>query len=161
VWPTVGAGLHLLSLTYAGTVAHASLTGVTEVPASSESTAQPSESESTAQPSESESSVRELADIPAVEIITRAAVMLMSAAAEKLGLSAGDPDDSPHRDLDEARRLITALAGLVTASAEYLGPHAGPVRDGLKSLQLAFRESSGAPDDPGQGPGEKYTGPVW
>jgi hypothetical protein len=137
----------LLSLTYAGTVAHASLTGVTEVPASSDSTAQPS--------------VRELADIPAVEIITRAAVMLMSAAAEKLGLSAGHPDDSPHRDLDEARRLITALAGLVTASAEYLGPHAGPVRDGLKSLQLAFRESSGAPDDPGQGPGEKYTGPVW
>ena len=37
--------------------------------------------------------------------------MLMSAAAEKLGLSAEDPDDSPHRDLDEARRLITALAG--------------------------------------------------
>ena len=70
------------------------------------------------------------------------------------------PDDSPQRDLDEARRLITALAGLVTASAEYLGPHAGPVRDGLKSLQLAFRESSAVPDEPGQGPGEKYTGPV-
>jgi hypothetical protein len=104
---------------------------------------------------------RELADIPAVEVITRSAVMLMSAAAEKLGLSAEDPDDSPHRDLDEARRLITALAGLVTASAEYLGPHAGPVRDGLKTLQLAFRESSAAPDEPGQGPGEKFTGPVW
>ncbi len=55
--------------------------------------------------------VRELADIPAVEVITRAAVMLMSAAAEKIGLSAEDPEDSPHRDLDEARRLITALAG--------------------------------------------------
>jgi hypothetical protein len=50
---------------------------------------------------------------------------------------------------------------LVTASAEYLGPHAGPVRDGLKSLQLAFREASAAPDEPGHGPGEKYTGPVW
>jgi hypothetical protein len=105
--------------------------------------------------------VRELADVPAVEVITRAAVMLMSATAEKLGLSDDDPDDSPHRDLDEARRLITALAGLVTASAEYLGPHAGPVRDGLKTLQLAFREASAAPDEPGHGPGEKYTGPVW
>jgi hypothetical protein len=105
--------------------------------------------------------VRELATIPAVEVITRAAVMLMSATAEKLGLSDDDPDDSPHRDLDEARRLITALAGLVTASAEYLGPHAGPVRDGLKTLQLAFREASAAPDEPGHGPGEKYTGPVW
>ncbi|WKG01141.1 DUF1844 domain-containing protein [Mycolicibacterium sp. HK-90] len=105
--------------------------------------------------------VRDLAEIPAVEVITRSAVMLMSAAAEKIGLSAPDPEDSPHRDLDEARRLITALAGLVTASAEYLGPHAGPVRDGLKSLQLAFREASAAPEEPGKGPGEKYTGPVW
>ncbi|WP_245906041.1 DUF1844 domain-containing protein [Mycolicibacterium palauense] len=108
--------------------------------------------------------VRDLAEIPAVEVITRAAVMLMSAAAEKLGLApddTGDPESTPHRDLDEARRLITALAGLVSASAEYLGPHAGPVRDGLKSLQLAFREGSVAPDEPGQGPGEKYTGPVW
>jgi hypothetical protein len=143
----VGVGLHLLSLAYAGTVARASLAGMTEVPAPSESTAQPS--------------VRELADIPAVEVITRSAVMLMSAAAEKLGLSSDDPDESPGRDLDEARRLITALAGLVTASAEYLGPHAGPVRDGLKTLQLTFRECSAAPDEPGQGPGEKYTGPVW
>jgi len=108
-----------------------------------------------------EAQVRELAEIPAVEVITRCAVMLMSAAAEKLGLADADPDDSPHRDLDEARRLITALAGLTQASAEYLGLHAGPVRDGLKSLQLAFREASAAPDEPGKGPGEKYTGPVW
>ena len=147
VWSAVGVGLHLLSLAYAGTVARASLAGMTELPASSQSAAQ--------------RPVRDMADIPAVEVITRSAVMLMSAAAEKLGLSAEDPDESPNRDLDEARRLITALAGLVTASAEYLGPHAGPVRDGLKTLQLAFRESSAAPDEPGQGPGEKYTGPVW
>ena len=146
-WPTVGAGLHLLSLAYAGTVARASLAVMTEDPASGESAAEPP--------------VRELAEIPAVEVITRAALLLMSAAAEKLGLSSENPDDSPQRDLDEARRLITALAGLVTASAEYLGPHAGPVRDGLKSLQLAFRESSAVPDEPGQGPGEKYTGPLW
>jgi len=138
IWSAVGVGLHLLSLAYAGTVARASLAGMTDP-----------------------TNIRELSEIPAVEVITRSAVMLMSAAAEKLGLSAEDPDDSPTRDLDEARRLITALAGLVTASAEYLGPHAGPVRDGLKTLQLAFRESSAAPDEPGQGPGEKYTGPDW
>jgi hypothetical protein len=106
------------------------------------------------------SNVRELADIPAVEVITRSAVMLMSAAAEKLGLSAPDPAVSPDRDLDEARRLITALAGLLTASMEYLGPHARPLRDGLESLQLAFREYSAVPDEPGHGPGEKYTGTV-
>jgi hypothetical protein len=145
VWPTVGVGLHLLSLAYAGTVVHASLAGMTDNPAS----------RSSGPPA------RELADIPAVEVISRAALMLMSSAAEKLGLSSPDPDASEHRDLDEARRLITALAGLVTASAEYLGPHAGPIRDGLKSLQLAFREASAAPEEPGRGPGEKYTGPVW
>ncbi|WP_253775844.1 DUF1844 domain-containing protein [Goodfellowiella coeruleoviolacea] len=105
--------------------------------------------------------VRELADVPSVEVISRAAVMLMSAAAERLGLADEDPQASPKRDLDEARRLITALAGLVTASAEYLGPHAAPLRDGLQSLQRAFRESSVIPDEPGQGPGEKYTGPVF
>ncbi|MEU1997956.1 MULTISPECIES: DUF1844 domain-containing protein [Nocardia] len=110
---------------------------------------------------ELDASVRELADIPAVEVISRAAVMLMSSAAEKLGLADEDPDASPRRDLDEARRLITALAGLVTASVEYLGPHAGPIREGLQSLQRAFRESSAHPDEPGKGPGEKYTGPVY
>ncbi len=117
----------------------------------------PSLSDMTEQP---DATVRELADIPAVEVISRAAVMLMSSAAEKLGLAEVEPGASPRLDLDEARRVITALAGLVTASVEYLGPHAGPIREGLQSLQRAFREASAHPDAPGQGPGEKYTGPV-
>ena len=103
---------------------------------------------------------RDLADIPAIEVISRAAVMLMSAAAEKLGLAAPDPDVSAHRDLDEARRLINAYGGLLDGCAGILGPHAGPMKDGLRSLQLAFREASAVPDEPGLGPGEKYTGPV-
>ncbi|WP_229675940.1 DUF1844 domain-containing protein [Hoyosella rhizosphaerae] len=105
--------------------------------------------------------IRELAEIPAIEVISRAAVMLMSSAAEKLGLSEADPMSSAHLDLDEARRIITALAGLITASGEFLGPHAGPLKDGLQALQRAFRENSAYPDEPGQGPGEKYTGPVY
>ena len=105
--------------------------------------------------------IRDLADIPAIEVISRAAVMLMSSAAEKLGLSSADPDTSENRDLDEARRLITALAGLVTAAAAEVGDHhARPLRDGLRALQLAFREASVIKDAPGAGPGEKYTGPV-
>jgi len=118
-------------------------------------------SEASATPGDTQSNTRELADIPSVEVISRSALMLMSAAAERLGLADADPDTSPHRDLDEARRLITALAGLVTASAEYLGPHAAPIRDGLQGLQKAFREGSAFPDAPGQGPGEKFTGPVY
>ena len=99
---------------------------------------------------------RDIAEVPAVEIINTAAVHLMSAAAVQTGLA----EDAP-ADLDEARKLITALAGLVTAAAPEIGDHhARPLRDGLRSLQLAFREASPMPDEPGKGPGEKYTGPV-
>ena len=102
---------------------------------------------------------RDLADVPAIEVVSTAAVHLMSAAAVHLGL-AEDLDD--HRDLDEARTLIEALAGLITASTANLGHHhAAPLRDGLKTLQLAFREASPIPDAPGEGPGEKFTGPVY
>ncbi|MGX7679601.1 DUF1844 domain-containing protein [Jatrophihabitans sp. DSM 45814] len=96
--------------------------------------------------------VRELAQIPAVEVITRASVMLMSAAAEKLGLA---EDGEQFKDLDEARRLIDAYAGLLSAAQADLGVHRAPLRDGLKALQAAFREASIYPDAPGQGPGER------
>lgn len=104
--------------------------------------------------------VRDIQEVPAVEVIVTTAVHLMSAAAVKCGLSEG-PDAEEQKDLDEARKLIIALAGLVTAAAPEVGSqHAGPLRDGLRSLQLAFREASPYPDAPGKGPGEKYTGPV-
>lgn len=116
---------------------------------------------------------RDIADVPAVEVITTAAVHLMSAAAVKCGLvdpvdlegATGD-DGQPLSpadlmDLAEARSLITALAGLVTAAAPEVGSqHARALRDGLRSLQLAFRDASTVPDEPGQGPGERLTGPV-
>ena len=101
---------------------------------------------------------RDIADVPSVEIISTAALHLMSAAAVHLGLAEDLPE---HKDLDEARSLIDALARLLDASAPSLGHHhAAPLRDGLRSLQLAFKEFSPIPDEPGQAPGEKYTGPV-
>lgn len=102
---------------------------------------------------------RDIADVPAVELVSTAAVHLLSASAVHLGLAEDLPE---HRDLDEARTLIDTLAGLLTAAAPHLGHHhAAPLRDGLRSLQLAFREASPVPDAPGDGPGEKYTGPVY
>jgi hypothetical protein len=107
--------------------------------------------------------VRDIAEVPAVEVITTAAVHLMSAAAVKVGLA---PDTATTRgielmDLDEARKLIIALAGLVTSGAPEIGDHhARALRDGLRSLQLAFREASPFPDPLGEGPGEQLTGPV-
>ncbi|MGX5680652.1 DUF1844 domain-containing protein [Schumannella luteola] len=104
--------------------------------------------------------IRDISEVPAVELINTVSVHLMSAAAVKLGL--GDTEDAAAEiDLDEARKLITALAGLVTAAApEISDSHARPLRDGLRSLQLAFRETSSIPDAPGAGPGEKFTGSV-
>ena len=45
-----------------------------------------------------EDSVRDLGDVPSIEVISRAAVMLLSASAERLGLADPDPDNSPRRD---------------------------------------------------------------
>ena len=102
----------------------------------------------------------DIAEVPAVEVIVEVAVNLMSAAAIKCGL-ADDPQAEDLKDLDEARKLINALAGLVTAAAPDISDsHARPLRDGLRSLQLAFREASAIPDPIGKGPGEKWTGPV-
>jgi Domain of unknown function (DUF1844) len=100
---------------------------------------------------------RDLAEVPAVEVVTTLAVHLMTAAAIRCGLGDG-PEAAEEIDLAEARILISALAGLVTASAPDLGPqHAAPLRDGLATLQRAFREASPIPDPPGEGPGERLT----
>lgn len=102
--------------------------------------------------------IRDIGDVPAVEVINTVAVHLLSAAAVKTGLA---DDPGAETDLDEARKLIDALAGLVTAAAPSLGDHhARALRDGLRSVQLAFREASPFPDAHGKGPGEKWTGPV-
>ena len=104
--------------------------------------------------------LRDIAEVSSVEITTSACVHLMSAAAVKVGL-ADDEDTGHYQDLAEARKLITALAGLVTAAAPEIGnEHARSLRDGLRSLQLAFAEALPFPDEPGKAPGEKYTGRV-
>ena len=110
------------------------------------------------EPERLDGALRDIGEVPAVEVITTVAVHLMSAAAVKCGLGAEGPASL---DLDEARKLINALGGLIDASAPDLGTfHAAPLRDGLRSLQLAFREASPYPDPAGQGPAEKYTGPL-
>ncbi len=101
---------------------------------------------------------RDIAEVGAVELLTTVSVHLLSAAALRCGLA---EEGEELKDLDEARTIINALAGLVTAAAPDLGDtHARVLRDGLRSVQLAFREASAIPDRPGEGPGEKYTGAV-
>ncbi|PKQ14849.1 MAG: DUF1844 domain-containing protein [Actinobacteria bacterium HGW-Actinobacteria-8] len=99
-----------------------------------------------------------MADVSAVELITTVSVHLMSAAALRCGLA---DEGEEFQDLSEARIMINALAALVTGAAPDLGDtHARALRDGLRSVQLAFREASVVPDALGEGPGEKYTGAV-
>lgn len=101
----------------------------------------------------------DLAGLAAVEILGAHIADLMTAAAVKLGLYEGG---ERHRDLADARMLITSLAGLLDAAAPLVGSqHATILRDGLRTLQLAFREASAVPDAAGDGPGEQYTGPVF
>ena len=100
----------------------------------------------------------DISEVPAVEVVLTVAMHLMSAAAVACGLA----EEGAEPDLAEARILINALAGLVVTSAPDLGSmHAAPLRDGLTSLQRAFREASVIPDPPGMGPGEALTGPVY
>ena len=99
------------------------------------------------------SEARDIGEVPAVELINTVAVHLMSAAAVKLGLA---DDGEAEIDLDEARKLLNALAGLVTAAApEISDSHARPLRDGLRSLQLRFREALSVPGRARQGPGRE------
>jgi Domain of unknown function (DUF1844) len=109
-------------------------------------------------PVTADQALRDIGEVPAVEVITTVCLHLMSAAAVKCGLGEEGPAS---RDLDEARKLINALAGIVTAAAPDLSTfHAAPLRDGLRTLQRAFREASPYPDPAGKGPGEQLTGPV-
>lgn len=111
-------------------------------------------------PDAPDDTVRDLAEVPAVEVVSTLAVHLMTAAAIRCGLGEG-PEADAEIDLAEARILINALAGLIQAAAPDLGSqHAAPLRDGLQALQRAFREASPIADAPGEGPGERFTGPV-
>lgn len=108
------------------------------------------------QSTSAQDATRDIAEVAAIEVITTACVHLMSAAAVKCGLA---PEGDSLKDLDEARKLINALAALVVTAAPDIGnQHARSLRDGLRSLQLAFREASTIQDEPGEGPGEQFTG---
>lgn len=117
--------------------------------------------DTTPSPAADSPEVPDIGDIPAVEVVLTVAMHLMTASAVACGLTMNDDGSEREPDLAEARILINALAALVSASAPDLGSvHAAPLRDGLTAVQRAFREASPIPDSPGQGPGEKWTGPV-
>ena len=60
--------------------------------------------------------VRDLVDIPSIEIVTRAIVMLMSASAEKLGLAPGASEDDADLDPPERHGRIIILTSGTTGT---------------------------------------------
>jgi hypothetical protein len=96
--------------------------------------------------------VEEVASVSAAGVISRAAMVLLDAAGDRLGLV---PGREPDLDMDEARRIITALAGLLATARDDLGDRWEPLYSGLRTVQNAFREASAHPDPPGEGPGEQ------
>jgi len=96
--------------------------------------------------------VEALTSLPVDDVISQAALVLLNAAADRLGLV---PGQEPDLDMDAARRLITALAGLLAAVRNDLGDRWDPLYAGLRTVQHAFREASAHPDAPGKGPGEQ------
>jgi hypothetical protein len=116
-------------------------------------------------PGRAASDARSPGQQPAGDAVVTAGVHLMRAAAVRVGLGPDQPGAAPRDvvvDIAEARVLITALAGLVTAATPHLtGAQARQLREGLRSLQIAFRDACPIPDRPGEGPGERWTGPVF
>ncbi|MFM2238489.1 MAG: hypothetical protein RL389_836, partial [Actinomycetota bacterium] len=63
--------------------------------------------------SEQNAEINDIADVPAVEIIARYTIELLNVAAIHCGLA----ENGRRADLDEARKIIDATAGLVTGAA--------------------------------------------
>jgi hypothetical protein len=78
-----------------------------------------------------------LADTPVEDVVANHAYGLFELAA--LHLSRQPPA------LVESRLAIDALGSLVEGLGDRLGEHAGPLRDGLAQIRLAFVQISGAP----------------
>jgi hypothetical protein len=90
---------------------------------------------------------RDIGDVSAVELISTVTVHLALGSCRQVRFGQTTPKQK--QTLAEARKLITALAGLVTAAAPEIGDHhARSLRDGLRSVQLAFREASAFPMHP-------------
>jgi hypothetical protein len=78
---------------------------------------------------------RRLAEVPAAQVVANHAMGLFELAAIHLA------QEPPH--LGEASVAIDAMAALVDALGDRLGPNAGVLRDALAQIRLAFVQVKG------------------
>jgi hypothetical protein len=86
--------------------------------------------------------MQRLAETPVGDIVANHAIGLWQLAVLHLGLSGETP-----ADLEQAALALDAMAALVDGLGDRLGEHAGPLRDALAQLRLAYVQVSqtGAP----------------
>jgi hypothetical protein len=127
------------------------------------------------QPSEEEVRAaleEQLKQLTVDDMLLESAVSLINLGGRKAGLAPGTEGE---RDLDQVRRAVEAVRGLLPLLEE--GKHAdqlGPLRDALSRLQMAYAQGAGEqpapsgdkPDEPPQkdGPGKgpaQSSGKLW
>ena len=83
----------------------------------------------------------ELAQLRVEEVLIQTVVSLLNLGARKAGLV---PGSEAERDLNQVRVAIDGARALMPVVEPELGPNAGPLRDALAQLQLAYTQLAGA-----------------
>jgi hypothetical protein len=106
----------------------------------------------------------ELKKVRVEDVVVQTAVSLINLAGRKAGLAPGTEDE---RDPEQVHQAIEAVRALWPQIEAALGSEAGPLRDALAQLQLAYaREQQPAdsgekkPPAEGQGPAQR-SGRLW
>ena len=96
----------------------------------------------------------ELAQLRIEEVLIQTVVSLLNLGARKAGLIPGSEGE---RDLEQVRKAVDGARALLPVIEPDLGPNAGPLRDALSQLQLAYAQLSGA-GEAAAGPGASAPG---
>jgi hypothetical protein len=102
-------------------------------------------------PDQLEALREQLASVSAGDVIAEAALSLVALAYVRLGVP--PEQHARFRDLDEARLLVDAFGGMLSATEGRLGAAEPGLRDALASLRMAFADvaqdaGGGAPRTP-------------
>jgi Domain of unknown function (DUF1844) len=80
----------------------------------------------------------QLASVAAGDVVAEAALSLIALAYVRLGIP--PEQHARFRDLDQARLLVDALGGLLSATEGRLGAPEAGLRDALANLRMAYAE---------------------
>lgn len=98
----------------------------------------------------------EFARLRVEEVLIQTVVSLLNLGARKAGLV---PGSEAERDLEQVRLAVDGARALLPVAEPVLGPNAGPLRDALAQLQMAYAQLAGGAGGPQEGgPGEGEPG---